>query len=70
MTKLVDLFEIIMVGEKNGVLVTQENILATDAVLAQTKELEQWYTVTSILTPPFLKKGYSMLILTEKESNY
>ena len=67
MTKLVDLLDLILVAHNGAVLLTQEEITPLDVILAQSKTIERWYNVEQRLNPPYLKKGYSMLILTEKE---
>ena len=67
MTKLVDLLEIIPIGNGAVFITNNQEITKEDIILAQTQHLEKWFCIEKILQPPYLRKGYSLLILTEKE---
>ena len=68
MTRLVQLSELTFVGD-GAVMCTKDNIQKNDIVIAQSESSETSYIVINSLEQEYLKKGYSMLILTEKEGS-
>lgn len=66
MTRIIDIKEVINIGGiENAIYCTKDEIKKEDLLIAQSETIEDWYDVSDIKYPSYLKTGYTMYILTK-----
>lgn len=68
MTRLIELLNVIRMGDTEmAAYVTKEVFSVTDLLVAQAKDLEEWYDIIHILNPPYLRTGYTMYTILRRQ---